>query len=201
LKLFKVLFTAFLISLLTISTLIAEEEEEKEIERKIYYTKRVNPAPPEIDGIMDEPVWDSVDWSGDFTQRQPNEGDPATQKTKFKILYDDDNLYIGVRAYDTQPDSIVKRMSRRDGFEGDWVEINIDSYYDRRTAYSFNVNVSGVKGDEAVSNDGDNWDASWDPVWYVDTSIDDRGWVAEMQIPFSQLRFSQKDDPASVSRG
>ncbi len=182
---------AFLVGLFTVSTLFADEEK---IERKIYTTKHVNPKPPEIDGVMDEPVWESVAWATGFTQRQPNEGEPATQKTAFKILYDDKNLYVGVHAYDTHPDSIVKRMSRRDGFEGDWIEINIDSYLDHRTAYSFNVNVSGVKGDEAVSNDGDNWDANWDPVWYVDTSVDDQGWVAEMQIPFSQLRFSHKDE-------
>ncbi len=181
----------FFIASLIISTLYAEEEK---IERKIYNTKHVNQESPKIDGVMDEPVWESVEWATGFTQRQPNEGDPATQKTAFKILYDDNNLYVGVRAYDTHPDSIVRRMSRRDGFEGDWVELNIDSYFDHRTGYSFNVNASGVKGDEAISNDGDNWDSNWDPVWYVETSIDKEGWIAEMKIPFSQLRFSKKEE-------
>jgi len=81
-------------------------------------------------------------------------------------------------------------MSRRDSFEGDMVEINIDSYYDKRTAFSFTASVSGVKGDEYVSNNGDDWDAGWDPIWYLQTSIDELGWLAEMRIPLSQLRFA-----------
>ena len=81
-------------------------------------------------------------------------------------------------------------MSRRDGFDGDWVEVNIDSYFDQRTAFSFTASVSGVKGDEAITNNGNNWDATWDPIWHLETSIDNKGWVAEIQIPFTQLRFS-----------
>jgi hypothetical protein len=107
-------------------------------------------------------------------------------------LYDDKNLYIAVRAYDSDPGQIVKRMSRRDGFDGDWVEINIDSYFDHRTAFSFTASVSGVKGDEAVSNNGDVWDSGWDPIWYLKTSVDGEGWIAEMRIPLSQLRFANK---------
>lgn len=85
-------------------------------------------------------------------------------------------------------------MSRRDGFEGDWVEINIDSYHDLRTAFSFTLSVSGVKGDEFVSNDGNNWDESWNPIWYAATQIDAEGWTGEVRIPFSQLRFSGAEE-------
>ena len=70
------------------------------------------------------------------------------------------------------------------------MEINIDSYNDKRTAFSFTSTVSGVKGDEFITEDGRNWDTSWDPIWYLKTNIDDQGWTAEVRIPLNQLRFS-----------
>ena len=99
-----------------------------------------------------------------------------------------------IRAFDTEPEQIVQRMSRRDGFDGDWIELGIDSYYDQRTAFTFTASVSGVKSDRAVSGDGDNWDSTWDPIWYLETSIDKEGWIAEIKIPFTQLRFSNNKE-------
>ena len=157
-------------------------------------TKLVGPA-PKIDGLQNDEAWGLVPWGGgDFTQIQPDNGAQPTEQTYFKILYDEKYLYVLIRAEDSQPEKIVKRMSRRDGFDGDWVEINIDSYYDKRTAFSFTASVSGVKGDEYVSNNGDNWDSSWDPIWDVSTSIYDKGWYAEFSIPLSQLRFADKEE-------
>ena len=164
---------------------------EDSIPKRVYNTSLVNGDVPVIDGLIREQAWNDVEWSGDFTQRSPNDGDKPTKPTAFKILYDHNNLYVAIRAFDDEPEKIVKRMSRRDGFEGDWVEINIDSYHDQRTAFSFTASVSGVKGDEMVTNDGNNWDATWDPLWDLKTSIDDRGWVAEMRIPLTQLRFNK----------
>lgn len=150
---------------------------------------------PTIDGLLNDPAWDEVPWGGEgFRQNQPDAGAPASVVTKFKILYDAKNLYIAFKCLDPEPDKIVRRMSRRDGFDGDFVEINIDSYYDKRSAFSFTSSVSGVKGDEYVSNNGDNWDASWDPIWYLKTSIDNEGWIAELRIPLSQLRFADKEE-------
>ncbi|MEQ1587247.1 MAG: DUF5916 domain-containing protein [Cyclobacteriaceae bacterium] len=158
---------------------------------KSYTTTRLSGTPPHIDGLIKDAAWDQVAWAGgDFRQMNPDKGKPATVQTKFKIIYDDKNLYVAFKCYDPEPDKIVKRMSRRDGFEGDMVEINIDSYYDKRTAFSFSASVSGVKGDEYVSNNGEDWDEGWDPIWYLKTSIDEEGWVAEMRIPLSQLRFA-----------
>ncbi|MFY0687602.1 MAG: carbohydrate binding family 9 domain-containing protein [Cyclobacteriaceae bacterium] len=158
-----------------------------------YETSLTN-SPPKIDGILDDETWGQVEWTGDFVQYMPDYGKAPAQPTRFKILYDAKYLYIGIQAFDNEPDKIVKRMSRRDGFEGDWVEVNIDSYHDKRTAFSFTASVSGVKGDEYISNNGDNWDETWDPIWYVATSIDDEGWNAEYKIPLSQLRFADKPD-------
>ena len=162
-------------------------------QKRTYNTARITSGTPVIDGILNDDAWNSVEWSGDFIQRQPYANRPPSQQTRFKILYDDNNLYVAVRCFDTAPDSIERRMSRRDGFPGDWVEINIDSYHDLRTAFSFTISASGVKGDEAITND-DNWDSSWDPNWYAKTAVDSKGWIAEIRIPFTQLRFGKQED-------
>ncbi|MEM9648674.1 MAG: DUF5916 domain-containing protein [Bacteroidota bacterium] len=153
-----------------------------------------NEQPPTVDGLLNDPVWELVEWAGDYVEFQPDENTPPAQQTKFKIVYDSKNLYIGVRCYDEEPDKIEKRLSRRDGFEGDWVEFNIDSYHDKRTAFSFTTTVSGVKGDEFVSNNGNNWDSSWNPIWYTKTNVDKEGWTAEFRIPLSQLKFGAEEN-------
>lgn len=163
------------------------------IEKKKYFTKR---AVGEItlDGILKEEAWNAVEWGGDFIQWQPDEGKPPSQPTSFKILYDDKYLYIGYRCHDLSPDSIVRRMGRRDVFPGDWIEINIDSYHDQRTAFSFTLSVSGVRSDEFVSENGNNWDANWNPIWFAKTHIDDKGWSGEVKIPLSQIRYGNEAD-------
>lgn len=163
------------------------------VQKKVYETAFTK-EPPQIDGLMNDSCWSKVPWGDDFVQTQPYENKAPSQKTVFKILYDDDNLYVFIRAFDTDPDKISRRISRRDNFDGDMVEINIDSYYDQQTAFSFTAMASGAKGDEAITQDGNDWDDSWNPVWYLKTSIDDKGWCAEMRIPFSQLRFGNKEE-------
>src|SRR5687767_3957301 len=90
---------------------------------KSYTTTMLKGTPPDIDGFDNDAAWQQVEWAGgDFRQYQPDKGKPASVSTKFKILYDLKNLYVIIRAFDPEPDKIVKRMSRRDGFEGDMVE-------------------------------------------------------------------------------
>ena len=144
-----------------------------------------------IDGLLNDEGWSVSEWKGDFTQFEPDNGASPSQTTKFKIVYDPKYLYIAIRCYDSIPDKIERRLARRDDFAGDWVEINIDSYGDKRTGFSFNVSAAGVKGDEFISQNGDNWDASWNPIWYTASHIDDKGWSAELKIPFSQLKFGK----------
>ena len=159
-------------------------------EKKHYKATKITVAPA-IDGILSEDVWKEGEWAGGFTQWEPFNGRPASQKTEFKILFDDDNLYVGVKALDTSPDSIVKRLTRRDQTDGDLVAVIFDSYHDLRTGFWFGVSAGGVKNDEMMTNDGQNEDQSWDPNWWVRTSVDKEGLVAEMKIPFSQLRFDK----------
>lgn len=163
-------------------------------QKRVYNTKRINPRPPVIDGHLNEPVWNSVEWEGDFIQHEPYEGKEPSQQTAFKILYDDKNVYVGIRAYDSEPEKIDRRLSRRDEMGGDIVGIQFDSYFDKRTAFTFIINAGCVKCDGIFTNDGENEDFSPDPIWYVKTNIDEQGWTAEMAIPLSQLRFGNQDN-------
>jgi hypothetical protein len=162
-------------------------------EKKSYKTAFTKTTPV-IDGLMNDDCWNLVEWSGDFIQTQPVENKPPSQETSFKILYDDNNLYVFIRSFDKEADKISRIISRRDNFDGDMVQIDIDSYFDKQTAFSFTATAAGAKGDEVITEDGNNWDDSWNPIWFLETSIDDEGWCAEMRIPLSQLRFGNKEE-------
>jgi len=146
-----------------------------------------------LDGKLDEPAWRLAKWESNFVQRNPNDGNPATYPTEFGILYDENYLYIGARAYDPDPNKIISILSRRDDYtESDWMYVSIDSYNDNRTAFEFGLNAAGVKHDIRRYDD-ENTDEDWDAVWDGKTSIDSQGWIAEWRIPFRELRFSANE--------
>src|SRR5687768_8662772 len=147
-------------------------------------------GPIVLDAKLDEPAWQKAPAATEFTQSYPNARQTPTQRTEVRVLYDDAALYVGVKMFDTAPDSIAAQLARRDasGIYSDWIHVIVDSYYDRRTAFRFTVNPKGVMKDVANSNDN-NEDANWDAVWEVSTRVDSAGWVAEYRIPLSQLRF------------
>lgn len=150
---------------------------------------RVTGLPPAIDGLLDEADWTAAMVADGFIVFEPNEGEAPTQRTEARVLYGDDALYVGFRAFDTSPDSIVAQLARRDERpHSDWVDVVIDSYHDRRTAFRFGVNPAGVKSD-GYHFDDVNEDDSWDAVWEVATRTGHEGWTAEFRIPYSQLRF------------
>jgi len=182
----KIFHSVFLI--LFIIQVISGQAETPQ--KKQYKATRITEAPV-INGILDEPEWNSGEWIDDFIQHEPYNGKTASQRTEFNILFDDDNLYVGIRAFDTSPDSIVNRLTRRDEVDGDLVAIIVDSFHDLRTGFAFGVSSAGVKYDLMFTNDGENEDESWNPNWWVKTSLNAEGWVAEMKIPFSQLRFDK----------
>lgn len=164
-------------------------------QQRIYATEKVDASGIKTDGSIDETVWNQVEWSGEFTQFEPNEGDKPSQKTEFKILYDENNIYIAIKAYDTEPEKIEKRLSRRDSWDGDLVVVQFDSYYDKKTAFIFAVNAAGVRNDAVITGDNlNNDDDTWDPIWSAKTALTDFGWSAEMRIPLSQLRFGKKEN-------
>ncbi|HEX9727332.1 MAG TPA: DUF5916 domain-containing protein [Gemmatimonadales bacterium] len=155
---------------------------------------RAVPGSPSIDGRLDDAVWQLATPITDFTQRDPDEGQPGTERTEVRILYTDAAIYFGVRAYDSEPDRIAGQLTRRDDSSpSDWIQVGIDSYHDRRSAFVFAVNPAGVKRDIYYFNDTDS-DRSWDAVWDVAVTRDSEGWSAEFRIPFSQLRFSASDE-------
>jgi len=178
-------FSFFFCSLFAVS-----QVDSLSIEKRIYTTQLLKKTPV-IDGDVTDEAWDVVEWSSDFTQKDPDEGAPPAHQTKFKIIYDAKYLYIALRALDDQPELIQQRLSRRDGFAGDRINVIIDSYHDKRTAFVFTTTAAGVKGEEIATGNGSNFDPSWNPVWYTDAKVDDKGWTAEMKIPFSQLRFGK----------
>lgn len=161
-------------------------------QQKVYTTKRTS-TPPVIDGYQED-VWDIAEWDGNFWQHEPYDDRRPSQQTNFKILYDDDNIYVLIFAEDSEAQKINKRMSRRDTWEGDLTGIQFDTYNDNRTSFAFVVSAAGVKTDAIYTNDGDNENLEWDPIWFVKTNVTDKGWYAEMQIPISQLRFSSEDN-------
>jgi hypothetical protein len=170
--------------ILTNGKLIAQDQPKKE-----YYAGECSKNELSIDGKLDEPAWIKANWQNDFVQYEPSEGKKPRQKTEFAILLDENYIYVGFKAWDNHPDSIVQRLTPRDQSDGDFVAVELDSYFDKRTAFSFLVNAAGIKQDFIISNDGDIQDNTWDPIWMVKTSRDSLGWYAEMKIPLTQLRF------------
>ena len=144
-----------------------------------------------IDGRMNEAIWKSLEWEGEFKQHSPSNGAPVTQQTEFAICHDKEFIYMLIKAYDNHGDSIVRRLNKRDEIDGDFVAVGLDSYGDKRTAFYFMVNAGGCRKDLIVSGDGEREDVSWDPVWWVKCSVTEDGWIAEMKIPFNQLRFKE----------
>ncbi|WP_165749946.1 DUF5916 domain-containing protein [Cellulophaga sp. Z1A5H] len=165
------------------------------VPKRVYTTKALaDDHTLTIDGVIDEVAWNTVTWDSEFIEQQPDENTAPNHQTKFKIVYDKNYIYVAIRCLDNESDKIVKRLSRRDGFEGDWVGIFFDSYNDKRTSFNFIVTAAGVKGDEFSSNNGNDSDESWNPIWYTKTSIDLEGWSAEMKIPLSQLKFGKSEE-------
>ncbi len=156
---------------------------------RVYVATRLQCAPPTIDGVLNDSCWATGTWAGNFTQWIPNEGAKPSQPTQLKLLYDNKNLYVAIRAFDSEPENISRKMGRRDEFVGDAVGITFDSYHDHRTGFEFDVTAGGQKIDLVITNPSVadiNWNAVWDGI----AGKEDSAWTAEFRIPLSQLRYS-----------
>jgi hypothetical protein len=143
-----------------------------------------------LDGKLDEPAWQRAWIETNFTQNFPDEAKPPTERTELRVLYDDQAVYIGIRCYDSEPDKIVSRLTRRDrDIEADKVIVDISSRNDHASSYTFQVYASNVQLDGTRFNDTDS-STDWDGIWYSATSRDDKGWVAELEIPLAALRYA-----------
>lgn len=146
--------------------------------------------PPVIDGDLSDAVWSTAPEITGLTQRDPDEGKPATEKTVVKIAFDDHALYVAAMLHDTHP--VTSRLGRRDTtLESDWFRLYLDPHFDRRSGATFQVNPANVQFDASLSNDSVS-DSDWDAVWDSATRIVPEGWVVEMRVPLSQLRFPDR---------
>ena len=159
--------------------------------KKIMVATTIDPSNLKIDGKIDEAVWQKLPRYDHFIQQEPLENQPPTEKTFVRVGYSKHALYLAIQAFDTHPETIVGRFTRRDHTSAsDWLSVLIDSYNDHRTAFYFAVNPNNVRIDKLITNDGDSEDLNWNPIWDVATSRNRDGWSAEFKIPFSQLRFA-----------
>jgi len=151
-------------------------------------------TPPEIDGALDEPVWEQAPVIADFTQIDPDEGAEPTERTECRLLYDRDHLYVGVRCFDSEPGEIRVRELQRDAqlSGSDRVSFVIDTFNDRRNGFFFETNPGAARRDGLVE-DQDRIRIEWDGIWNVKTSVDEQGWAAEFIIPFKTVSFDPNE--------
>ena len=165
---------------------------------------RLIDQPPQLDGVLDEEAWLSAAVIDDFVQQDPSEGDPATERTVVRLLYDSRALYIGVEAFDSAPDGVVATEMRRDSdrmFDEDNFQIILDTFHDGRSGYMFVTNPLGGKLEQQVAEEGEggfgrsspNVNVDWDGVWHVSARRTSEGWVAEIAIPMVTLRFPEAE--------
>ena len=149
---------------------------------------RVDVAPT-LDGRLDDAAWAAARPADGFRQQTPQPGAAPAFQTEVRVVRDADALYVGARMHDSAPDSVVARLFRRDtnGYS-DWFTVQIDSYDDDRSAFAFALNPRGVRRDYLLSNDTQQ-DDDWDAVWDGAAAVHADGWVAEIRIPLSQIRF------------
>jgi hypothetical protein len=153
---------------------------------------------PRLDGTLNDPLWQSAKPITDFRQREPHEGEPATEKTEARILYTSNAVYFGIVCYESELNKIAAAELRRDVSQelDDYFEIVIDSSRNRRNAYVFQINPLGTQRDALItdeqhSGDGGDGDAGWDGVWTSEARITPQAWTATVAIPFSTLNFMQ----------
>jgi hypothetical protein len=176
--------------------------------------------PPALDGLVTEELWNTISPAGEFTQRNPDETQPSTERTEVRFAFDESNLYVGIICFDSQPDQIVLTQNRRDGelTNTDSIQILLDTFGDRQMAVIFGTTPTGIEFDAQVSKAGQSrggggpprsgggagggaqqggaasMNLNWDAVWTVRSQITERGWESEMQIPFSTLRYKPGED-------
>src|SRR5688572_15882919 len=137
-------------------------------------------TPPTIDGRLGDEAWAGVGAADRFTQQDPDEGQPATERTELRVVYDDEALYIAARMFDREATLISRRLANRDANDNDadTIDIYLDSMHDHQTGAKFQISAAGVQHDAILFNDTWN-DRNWDSVWYSAVSVDDAGWSAE----------------------
>ncbi len=166
------------------------------------------PAAPRLDGVLDEPAWQSAAIIDQFVQQEPSEGDPATERTVVRLMYDERALYVGVEAYDSVSNGIIATEMRRDSrqlLDEDNFQLILDTFHDSRSGYMFVTSPLGAKLEQQIAEEGEggyrrlsssinsNVNLDWDGVWHVSTRRTAEGWIAEIAIPMVTMRFPKAD--------
>lgn len=149
-------------------------------------------TPPRLDGVLDEEVWAQAPVISDFVQQEPRVGEPATERTEVRVLLDDEAIYFGVSAFDSDPSGVIARELRRDQSRSfapeDQFDIVLDTFHDHRNAFHFGINPLGTQYDAVVTDEGQDVNVDWDERWWAETTIANGGWFAEIKIPLRALR-------------
>jgi hypothetical protein len=150
-------------------------------------------TPPKIDGILDDPGWETAARFDNFKTYKPDYGREPSQKTTAYMTYDSENIYFAARCFDTAPEKIKTSVSSRDHmFQDDYVSIMLDTFNTMQEGYGFFMNPEGIQGDASINSEG-NGDASFDTVWFSKGTIDDKGYTTECRIPLKSIRFPGKE--------
>ncbi|MFQ6037997.1 MAG: DUF5916 domain-containing protein [Candidatus Aminicenantales bacterium] len=195
-KLFIILFHAFFLAL----CLMAGQWRSKEI------VGVEAEAPIQVDGHLDEPAWEKAPAAGDFIQLQPEKGKPASERTSVKILFNDHYVYFGFWCYDSEPDRIAARITKRDTDlrSDDSVYVLIDTFHDRRTCYYVCTNLLGTQWDGRITENGRTLDSTWDGEWKSAAIRTPFGWTAEFAVPLSSIKYEPGENRTwglSLGRG
>ncbi|HET6201548.1 MAG TPA: sugar-binding protein [Planctomycetota bacterium] len=172
-----------------------QEPTTKPAVRPIAGARRVEQA-PKVDGDLSDPVWKEATPIGPLTQVEPTEGDPPSQRTEVRVLFDADALYVGIRCFEADPSRIVATQMARDSEidVDDEVSILFDTFLDRRNAYLFEMNPAGARSDALLVDNGSEVIRDWDGIWEGASRIDAEGWTVEIAIPFKTLAFAPERD-------
>ena len=149
-----------------------------------------------LDGELNEPSWHLAEPATDFIQQNPRTGQPSSERTEVRLLYDDENLYVGVYCFDSagREGLVVNHITRDSpGFDDDMFGVVLDTFGDHRNGFLFNTNPQGAKSDAQVGGNGTSYNRDWDAVWHVQTKLTEAGWQAEIAIPFTSLRFLEAE--------
>lgn len=176
------LLTIFTVLLALVATAMTKNPNQ------VANAKRVDNA-PKINGVLDDACWDQARMITGFKQYDPDYGQPASQKTYVYIVYDNEAIYVGAFMQDSAPDSILTQLGNRDdgNLNADWFSVEFDTYYNQLDSYTFRVTASGVQIDRRRR------DWTYDAVWQSATKISNKGWVAEIKIPYSAIRFPKQN--------
>ena len=156
------------------------------------------PAPPAVDAVLDEAFWNLAEPATDFRQRTPVDGAPASERTEFRVAFDENNLYFALVLHDSDPEAIRRSILHREGRidQDDNIRIGLDTYHDRRNAYIFEINPFGTQGDALITDESMTLaDWNWEGVYESEARITESGWVVEAAIPFTTIRFSDEQAP------